>query len=272
LRLPSRRSQILALSLLLGWVGAAAAGPLEPEDRRCRVPPAMLTDDSPLPATAAAIHAGRHLTIVALGSSSTAGVGASSKQAAYPAILQRELTRQLKSKVTVINRGVGGETIERTASRIGSDVLRFHPELVIWQTGTNDLLSWEPADSFGKVLAAGIQRLRRRGIDVLLMDMQYFPKGEWQPAMTAYLRIIDRVGDRQDVPVIHRHRIMSYWLASGKLSMHQMLSHDLFHMSDEGYQCLGEIVADFILNRTIGYPGAPQPTPLRPSPGLATER
>jgi len=55
--------------------------------------------------------------------------------------------------------------------------------------------------------------------------------------------------------VLHRHRIMSYWLASGELSMRQMLSRDQFHMSDEGYRCLGEIVADFILRRCNGPAG-----------------
>jgi acyl-CoA thioesterase-1 len=209
-----------------------------------------VSDDSPLPATAAAVRAGRPLTIVALGSSSTAGVGASSKSASYPAVLERELTRRLRSKVTVFNRGTGGETIDRTAARIDADVVRIHPTLVVWQTGTNDLMRSEGTRRFEQILAAGIQRMRRGGIDVMLMDLQYFPRGERRPDLNAYLRAIDQVGDRYDVPVLHRHRIMSYWLASGELSVRQMLSRDLFHMSDEGYRCLGEVVADFILRRS----------------------
>ncbi len=186
---------------------------------------------------------------MALGSSSTAGVGASSKQAAYPAVLARELKLWLNSGVRVINRGVGGETIDRTAARIETDVIPLNPTLVVWQTGTNDLLRSEGAARFAEILAAGIQRIRQRGIDVVLMDLQYFPRGERRPELNTYLQAIDRVGDRYDIPVLHRHRIMSYWLASGELSMRQMLSRDQFHMSDEGYRCLGEIVADFILRR-----------------------
>ena len=152
----------------------------------------------------------------------------------------------------MINRGVGGETIDRTAARIETDVIPLNPTLVVWQTGTNDLLRSEGAARFAEILAAGIQRIRQRGIDVVLMDLQYFPRGERRPELNTYLQAIDHVGDRYDIPVLHRHRIMSYWLASGELSVRQMLSRDQFHMSDEGYRCLGEIVADFILRHSNG--------------------
>ncbi len=254
------RGLLLALVVVLVWLDRARAAPPISEDRRCRVPHTLVSDDLPLPATAAAVHAGRPLTIVALGSSSTAGVGASSKAAAYPAVLERELTRRLSSRVRVFNRGVGGETIDRTAARIDADVVRTHPTLVVWQTGTNDLMRSEGTALFEKILAAGIQRMRRSGIDVVLMDLQYFPRGERRPDLNAYLRAIDQVGDHYGVPVLHRHRIMSYWLASGELSMRQMLSHDLFHMSDEGYRCLGEVVADFIVRGSKGPAARPGPT------------
>ncbi len=265
----------MALVILLGWLDMARAAPPISEDRRCRVPPTLVSDDSPLPATAAAVRAGRPLTIVALGSSSTAGVGASSKAAAYPAVLERELARRLGSRVTVFNRGMGGETIDRTAARIDADVVRMHPTLVVWQTGTNDLMRSEGTSRFEKILAGGIQRMRRGGIDVVLMDLQYFPRGERRPDLNAYLRAIDQIGDRYDVPVLHRHRIMSYWLASGELSVRQMLSRDLFHMSDEGYQCLGEVVADFIVRRTKSTAVRPSPTlhsVYNPLPALSAAR
>jgi acyl-CoA thioesterase-1 len=275
LTLRTAQIRILALIVLLGGRNMARAAWPQFEDRSCRVPPTLVSDDSPLPATAAAIGSGRPLTIVALGSSSTAGVGASSKQASYPAVLARELKLWLNSGVMVINRGVGGETIDRTAARIETDVIPLKPTLVVWQTGTNDMLRSEGAVRFAAILAAGIQRIRQRGIDLVLMDLQYFPRGERRPELNTYLQTIDRVGDHYDIPVLHRHRIMSYWLTSGELSMRQMLSRDQFHMSDEGYRCLGEIVADFILRRCTGPAGGTHPTlhaATRPSTTLASDR
>jgi lysophospholipase L1-like esterase len=264
-----------ALVILLGWLDLARGAPPILEDLRCRVPPALVSDDSPLPETAETVRAGRPLTIVALGSSSTAGVGASSKAAAYPAVLERELRRRLGSTVKVFNRGIGGETIDRTAARIDTDVLLAHPTLVVWQTGTNDLMGSKGTGRFERILAAGIQRMRRGSIDVVLMDLQYFPRGERRPELNAYLRAIDQVGERYNVPVLHRHRIMTYWAASGELPVRRMLSRDLFHMSDEGYRCLGEVVADFVA-RHGNYP-ATGPVPALPSghaplPVISAER
>ena len=256
----ARWSWLALLVLIAACRNSGGVAPLQfDDDSRCRVSPNLLTDDSLLPATSAAVRRGAALTIVALGSSSTAGAGASRKSMTYPAVLERELRRRIGAKVRVLNRGVGGETIERTAARIGVDVLPFHPTLVVWQTGTNDLMRWRPPQVFEKILAAGVLRMRQRGIDVVLMGPQYFPAGEVRSNFSAYLHAIDRVGALCGVPVLHRHRIMAYWAASGEMTVHQMLAHDLFHMSDAGYQCLGEVVADFILRHCHGVPGGKPP-------------
>ena len=54
----------------------------------CQVPPELVADASRLRHAAKRMSAERHLKIVALGSSSTLGMGASSPGAAYPARLE----------------------------------------------------------------------------------------------------------------------------------------------------------------------------------------
>ena len=149
-----------------------------------------------------------------------------------------------------------GETIGRTAGRIPKDVLAIHPVLVIWQSGTNDLLhpSRGSVNGFRRVLADGVHGIRKAGIDVILMDLQYFPNGERRPGMNAYLDAIQQVGESYKVPVIHRHKIMSYWVASGEMTLDGMLYRDNLHMSDRGYRCLGEAVSTFILHQAAGAP------------------
>jgi acyl-CoA thioesterase-1 len=260
-------SLIAVLVLIAGCRDSAGVAPPAPSfyDSRCRVAPNLLSDDDLLlPATSLTNQSGRPLVIVALGSSSTAGVGATSKSATYPAVLERELRHRLGPKVRVLNRGIGGETVDRTAARIDVDVAPFHPTLVVWQTGTNDLLRSRPPQIFEKILAAGILRMRQHGIDVILMSPQYFPAGERRSNLNAYLRAIDRVGELYDVPVLHRHQIMAYWAASGELTVRQMLARDLIHMSDDGYRCLGEVVADFILRHCAGSQHRKSPSsPIR---------
>jgi acyl-CoA thioesterase I len=229
---------------------------MPPLNDRCRVPEVLLTDSAPLPFTSAAIRRHRSLVIVALGSSSTFGYGASTSATTYPAVLQRELSAALGYSVRVINRGVNGETIGRTTDRIPKDVLAIHPVLVIWQSGTNDLLhtSQGSVNTFRHVLADGVHRIRKAGIDVILMDLQYFPSGERRPGMNAYLDAIQQVGESYKVPVIHRHKIMSYWVASGEMTLDGMLYRDNLHMSDRAYRCLGETVSAFILHQAADAP------------------
>lgn len=248
---------LIGLLVALGAGVAQAALTMPRLGDQCRVPLALLTDSDPLPATAAAVAGHRPLVIVTLGSSSTAGFGARAPEDAYPAVLQRELRRALSVRVRVINHGVMGEAIDRTAARIGRDVLAWRPQLVIWQTGTNDLLRGSRAGSlarFHRLLGGGVRRLRQAGIDVLLMDLQYFPRGERSPLMSGYLDAIEQVSETYRVPLIQRHRIMSFWLESGEMTVDDMLYRDRLHMSDRGYRCLGEVVADFITRKCAPAP------------------
>jgi len=267
----SRRVVVFVELLTLTYaVSALAAVQTAPNPaNRCHVPMALLAASAPLPNTTRAIRRHRPLLIVALGSSSTAGFGASKPAATYPAVLQRELTSALGLPVRVLNRGVNGEIVAKTAARISRDVLPLHPMLVIWQAGTNDFLhsNLSSPHQFETTLADGVGELHQAGIDVILMDLQYFPRGEKRPAMNRYLDAIDQVGELYHADVIHRHRIMSYWVASGEMSVDDMLYRDHFHMSDRGYQCLGKAVADFILHKAQQQPDA-EPTLAVPPPGL----
>ena len=80
-----------------------------PEDRFTR----------PLPRMARRIAAGRPARIVAIGSSSTAGAGASSPEASYPSRLEAELNRHFPGEeFSVLNRGVNGEEARDMLARL----------------------------------------------------------------------------------------------------------------------------------------------------------
>ncbi len=64
------------------------------------------------------------LRIVAFGSSSTEGIGASSPTKAYPARLQPTCAPKLHGiDVTVVNRGIGGEHVDDMLKRLDRDVI-----------------------------------------------------------------------------------------------------------------------------------------------------
>ena len=130
-----------------------------------------------LPNTARAIRSGKALVIVAIGSSSTEGVGASDPAHTYPALLAEELRhRWPQLAVTVINKGVGGEMASQMLARFERDVLPYRPQLVIWQTGSNQALRSEDIEGYAETIREGISRLKAAKADVVLMDPQFAPR------------------------------------------------------------------------------------------------
>src|SRR3954463_4562418 len=73
--------------------------------------------------------------IVAIGSSTTAGEGGIKT---YPKRLLAFLEPEYPTvKITIVNKGVGGQEAPIELLRFGADVIAEKPDLVIWQVGTN---------------------------------------------------------------------------------------------------------------------------------------
>jgi hypothetical protein len=117
------------------------AAPLPSPAAACNTSAEYTHLDRPLLHTMRTLASGERLTIVAIGSSSTAGAGASSQAASYPSRLAAELRQRFPNHdITVLNRGVNGEETDNMMARFAADVFAAHPQLVIWQVGTNSVL------------------------------------------------------------------------------------------------------------------------------------
>ena len=90
----------------------------------CSAPADLVRLVNPLKRVAQRIAGGQPLTIVAIGSSSTAGAGASSPAMSYPSRLEVELKALLpRADITVVNRGVNGEESRDMLARFDRDVI-----------------------------------------------------------------------------------------------------------------------------------------------------
>jgi acyl-CoA thioesterase I len=221
----------------------AAAGP-------CDAPAALTRLAAPLPRTAERLFHHERLTIVAIGSSSTAGVGASTPERTYPSRLAAELERRLGTgRVTVRNKGVGGETAPEMLARFDRDVFAEAPDLVIWQVGSNAVLRDADVDHYERVVRSGVERLRAKGLDAMLMDMQYAPRILARPQHDAMEYRLHLVGESLGVPLFERFAIMKYWKDEAGRGFREFLSPDGLHMNDDSYGCVARLLADAILNR-----------------------
>src|SRR6186997_3084796 len=165
-----------ATALLLGLALAspARADTVAPG---CVAPVDLVRLANPLLRVAQKIASGEAVKIVAIGSSSTSGAGASSPATNYPSRLAIELKQHFpKVSFTVLNRGVSGEEVAEMLSRFDTAVVAEKPDLVLWQLGTNSVLRGHMLGGHDALIRTGLAKIRAIGADVVLIDPQFAPK------------------------------------------------------------------------------------------------
>jgi acyl-CoA thioesterase I len=185
----------------------------------------------------------RKLEILAIGSSSNEGVGASSPANAYPARLEAELSRGDRIAADVKNAGVGGELAVKTLQRLKNALKTRWAELVIWQVGTNDAITGVDEALFRATVENGVAAARAAGVPLLLMDPQFMPKYANETRYERFVAIVDEVGARHHIPVLSRFAMMKERGTKGALAL---LSGDGLHMNDLGYKCVAHAIAEAI--------------------------
>ena len=239
----------LLLLVVVATAPASVAQAARSEGQGRCAAPASLEHLRPLPQhTVTRLAQGEPVVVVAIGSSSTEGIGATSPAGSYPARLQVRLRQHCPTcAITVINKGVGGETVDQTLARFDRDVLAFRPHLVIWQVGSNDILRDEDLEAYLAAVVRGLERLRAADIEVVLMDMQFAPSLLIHPQVTAMEARLAEVAQVQRVPLFHRFDIMEHWIVGGRFRFSNMLSKDSLHMTDASYDCLARLLTGALL-------------------------
>ena len=188
---------------------------------------------------------GKPLKIVAIGSSSTSGAGASSRAATYPARLEAELKAQLPGvPITVLNKGIGGEEAPQMVARFEADVFEEAPDLVLWQVGSNSVLRDHPTP--GEVIRQGVERLKDSGAEVILINPQYAPKILAKPGVEQSVDVITATARDAEVGLFDRFAAMRYWSEAEKMPFDQFVTADGLHMNDWGYDCIARQIAGAI--------------------------
>lgn len=231
------------------------AWPLSPA---CAAPDRDIAAPAALPHVASVLEKREQLKILAIGSSSTAGLGATSDAKSYPSQLESILESAMKGiDIQIINRGVTGEVAEITADRIRNEVAINKPDLVLWQLGTNDALIRVPPDEFEIEVRDLLRWLKDNKIDVILVGMQYTTRLARDPSYEEIRARLQRVATEEKVLYVRRYDAMRY-IAQAHANL-QLMAHDNFHLNDLGYQCMAEHVAHaLIASLYLGKPQQPR--------------
>ncbi len=217
------------------------------------LPPKGIRRSFALPHVTHKLASGEAVVIVAFGSSSTAGYGASSSEFTYPNRLAAQLKRKYPAAdITVVNRGKGGDDAPEMMKRLQTEVIDMHPDMVIWQVGTNAILRNLDPDATTQLVQDGVARIQATGADVVLVDPQYSPQViEHQQDASKMVKLLSRVAQLRHVGVFPRFEVMRQWHESRALPIDTFVIADGLHMNDWGYACFAQILGDDII-RSVG--------------------
>jgi lysophospholipase L1-like esterase len=234
-----RAAKHIAVAALVATVALPIAA--RAEQPSCDVQRDLVRFAVPLTHLGHKLSTGQPITIVAIGSSSTAGAGASSPAATYPSRLQVELSQHFPGhSITVINRGVNGEEVPDMLKRFDQGVLAAKPDLVIWQLGTNSVIRDHRATDNGASIHFGIGKIRAAGADIVLLDPQYAPKVIAKPEAARMVDLIAVTAKQEDIDLYPRFDVMRRWHDVEHMDFKAFVSPDGLHLNDWSYACLAK--------------------------------
>lgn len=256
--------------VLLGWVGGSVAQEAKPPEVSavCAAPMRDISDLVALPELTKALEAKQQIKIMTIGSSSTVGVGSSGPGKTYQSQLKGILQSSFKDlDLVFVNRGISGEVAARTADRLLVEVALERPTLVLWQVGTNDALARIPAAEFRATVSNHVRWMKGRGIDVVLVGLQYTPSVARDQHYQAIREALAEVAQEENVLLVRRFAAMQF---IEKVRTNALRAPDELHLNDLGYRCMAEhiafaMVAGTFLRRpkSTGVPAGVRP-PVNP--------
>ena len=234
----------LAVAALIAGFALPLPARAETPSQSCDVPTDLMRLVHPLSRVAHKIALHETVTIVAIGSSSTAGAGASSPANNYPSRLAIELKMRFPNQpFVVINRGVNGEEVGDMLKRFDTAVVAAKPDLVLWQIGTNSVIRDHVITSHDTSIRDGLKKIRAAGADVVLIDPQFAPQVIVKPEAEHMVELIAMTAKREDVDLFRRYEVMKRWHEVNHQGFELFVAPDGLHMNDWGYACMARGLA-----------------------------
>ena len=159
--------------------------------------------------------------IVAFGDSLTSGVGADNISKSYIAHLAQSLG------ITIINKGVGGNTTAKALARIQTDVIDLEPqpEVAIILLGGNDFFKGIPQATTEENLKQIVDLIKKDGIKVILLGISrlHFPD---------YEKMIQSIAMQKNVNYVPA-------ILDGIVDAEDLMN-DLKHPNSDGYKLMSQ--------------------------------
>lgn len=181
---------------------------------------------------------GEELKIVALGDSLTYGWMTEYGFIDYLIIMLRQ--KYPSSNFSIYNRGIPGDTARDGLRRVGNDVLRLSPDLVLIQFALNDAYTGFSPEDFQHNIESIILKIKDNTEMALLTSVALLHKEENSFAREYYKKISE-TGLKFDIPVVNVHEYWETKISSG-INHFLLVQSDGIHPTESGYKLMAEAV------------------------------
>lgn len=146
--------------------------------------------------------------------------------------------------VTVVGRGIGGQTSGQMLARFRADVIALHPRVVHIMAGTNDVAgNGGPTspDAYKDNIKSMVDLARANGIEVVLASMPPADRFFWQPAIQPAARIAELNSWLERFAADAGLRFIDYHtpLGNGRGGMRSDYAIDGVHPNRDAYAVMG---------------------------------
>jgi len=237
-----------AALLCLAPAAARAAGDVAPSGQ-CPGAAGFPPGDAKLEALATAIKAGGPVAVLAVGSANTVEEDAKANGVSFPYHMIEALRAALpKVDFELTVKGGRGMTAQDMLPVLDAQVAAHRFPLVIWQTGTVEAVRALRPDSLHAALDAGVQHVRARGGDTVLIDPNYSRALRANTEIDPYVQVMRQVAGLPGVVLFPRYELTRSWVEGGKLDVEKAPKAERTAAVDALHQCVGRALASFVLN------------------------
>jgi len=185
----------------------------------------------------------KEITIVALGDSLTYGWMVDK---GYLVFLREILdTKYSESEITIINRGIPGDTAEGGLNRINEHVINSNPDLVMIQFALNDAYQDYSVETFKKNIISIIKRIKNKTSAEILLLTSSALQGHEREVINKYYQTLEDAAEEERVQIVLVHQYWELKMKDG-IKFSDLVLDDLVHPSETGYRYMAEAIAEII--------------------------
>ncbi|HBK06915.1 MAG TPA: hypothetical protein DDZ81_13900 [Acetobacteraceae bacterium] len=223
----------------------------------CEMPPDLTTPADPLVHTGEALAKRNGLDILALGSGSTvgdSGTGAGpalsyqTPQGSFPyKMLEALETMRSTAHFHLTVKGARNMSADAMLTILKRELASHHYDLVLWQTGTVEVVHGLRPDSLRSTLQEGADATAQARADLVLIDPQFSRFLRANADVGPYETVLQQMTGNPGVTLFHRLDLTQTWVGNGQIDLERVGRDQRDKAIGLLNACLGQALARYVL-------------------------